>query len=137
MRQMLCPRLIGRDGERQTIEAALEAARNAHGCSVFLLGEAGVGKSRMAHEAERLARSARMPVLWGRSVEGGAAVAFRPLTEALMSFLRHDDQRVCDRPELRPFRQILARLIPEWRQSEVAPSSADESLVLLSEAVLR
>jgi MoxR-like ATPase len=92
MRQMLCPRLIGRDEERQMIEAALHAARSARGGSVFLLGEAGVGKSRMAREAERLAHSAGMRVLWGRSVEGGAPTAFRPITEALLSAVRRDAQ---------------------------------------------
>src|SRR3979409_781793 len=102
MRQMLCPRLIGRDEELQTIEAALHAARSARGGSVFLLGEAGIGKSRMAREAERLAQSAGMRVLWGRSVEGGAPMAFRPITEALMSAVRHDAQLMTERQELRP-----------------------------------
>jgi hypothetical protein len=41
-----------------------------------------------------------MRVLWGRSVEGGAAVAFRPLTEALMSVLRRDSAVFADRPDL-------------------------------------
>jgi hypothetical protein len=43
MRQMLCPRLIGRDDEMQAIQAALDAARASCGGSLFLLGEAGVG----------------------------------------------------------------------------------------------
>jgi AAA ATPase domain len=137
MRQMLCPRLIGRDEEWQTIEAALHAARSARGGSVFLLGEAGVGKSRMAREAERLAHSAGMRVLWGRSVEGGAPMAFRPITEALLSAVRRDAQVMAERPELRPFRYILARLIPDWREEGAPPTAGDESLVLLGEAVLR
>ncbi len=134
---MLCPRLIGRDDEWRTIQAALDAARNARGSGVFLIGEAGVGKSRLAREAERLARSTNMCVLWGRSVDGGAVLAFRPITEALMSVLRHDAAILADRPELRPFIPILTRLIPDLREDGGVPTSADDSLVLLSEAVLR
>jgi DNA-binding CsgD family transcriptional regulator len=137
MHQMLCPRLIGRDEECQAIEAALHAACMARGGSVFLLGEAGVGKSRLAREAERLAHSAGMRVLWGRSVEGPAAMAFRPISEALLSAVRRDAQVLVELPQLRPFRHILARLIPDWREEGAAPTGDDESLVLLSEAVLR
>jgi hypothetical protein len=137
MRQMLCPRLIGRDEEWRTIESAVQAARSARGGSVFLVGEAGVGKSRMAREAERMAHGTGMRVLWGRSVEGGAPMAFRPITEALLSAVRRDAQLITERPELRPFRHILARLIPDRREEGAVPTAGDESLVLLGEAVLR
>jgi predicted ATPase len=137
MRQMLCPQLIGRDDEVQAMQAALHAARHASGGSVFLLGEAGVGKSRLAREAERLALSDGMRVLWGRSVEDGGAVAFRPLTEALMSSLRRDSAVLADHADLRPFLPSLGRLIPDVREHGVVPASADDSPVLLSEAVLR
>ena len=85
----------------------------------------------MAREAERLAHSAGMRVLWGRSVEGGAPMAFRPITEALLSAVRRDAQVIAERPELRPFRHILARLIPDWREEGAPTTAADESLVLL------
>ena len=137
MRQMLCPRLIGRSDERQTIQAAIEAARAARGSGLFVLGEAGVGKSRLAREAERLAQGAGLRTLWGRSIEGGAAIAFRPITEALLSAVRHAGPALAERAELRPFRSILGRLIPDLREDGTLPSSGDESLVVLSEAVLR
>jgi DNA-binding CsgD family transcriptional regulator len=134
MRQVLCPRIIGRAEELQAIGAAVDAARGGRGGSIVLLGEAGVGKSRLAREADRLAQSQGMCVLWGRSVEGGAAVAYRPIAEALLSALRRNGLPG-DRPELRPFLKILSRLIPEWRDDDPAP--VEDSLVLLSEAVLR
>ncbi len=134
MRPVLCPRLIGRDGELQTIGAALEAGRAGRGGSIFLLGEAGVGKSRLAREAERLAVAHGLRVLWGRSVEGGAAVAYRAIAEALLSALRRDGLPHHE-PELQPFYRILSRLIPDWREPDAAP--VDDSLVLLSEALIR
>src|SRR3954451_14506231 len=81
MRQVLCPRLIGRDEELSEIGAALEAARDGHGGTLFLLGEAGVGKSRLAREAERVARGRGLLAVGGRGVESGAvgSVSFRPI----------------------------------------------------------
>lgn len=129
--------MIGRDGEARGLASALAAARDGRGATVFVLGEAGVGKSRLAREAERSAEASGMCILRGRAVEGGRpgpAVAYRPMAEALMSAVRRDGPPV-DIPELRPFQPILARLIPEWRKDAGRP--VDESLVLLSEAVLR
>jgi DNA-binding CsgD family transcriptional regulator len=134
MRRVLCPRVIGRDEELQTIGTAIDAVGNSLGGCIFVLGEAGVGKSRLAREADRLAQSRGLRVLWGRSVEGGAAVAYRPISEALLSGLRQIGIPD-DRPELRPFLKILARLIPDWREAGAEP--VEDSLVLLSEAVLR
>ena len=129
MRQVLCPRLIGRDDEMQTLGTALEAARDGRGGCVFLQGEAGVGKSRLVREADRLAQALGMRTLWGRGVEGGASVAYRPVAEAMLSGLRRDGPPN-DRPELRPFQKIMGRLIPEWREEGETP--VDDSLVLLS-----
>ncbi len=134
VRQVLCPRLIGRDEELQIIESALHAAGQGRGATVFVLGEAGVGKSRLARAADWLAQQQHMRVLWGRCVEGGSAVAFRAIAEALLSALRRDGLPD-DRPELRPFLPVLARLVPDWREAGVTP--LEDSLIVLSEAVLR
>ena len=42
-----------------------------------------------------------------------------------------------DDAELRPFLPILGRLIPDWREHQLATSQADTSIVVLAEAVLR
>ena len=128
------PRIIGREDELRTIEHALEAARDGRGGSIVVLGEAGVGKSRLAREADRLAQARGLRVLWGRCIEGGAAVAYRPVAEALLSAIRRDGLP-SDRPALRPFLKILSRLIPDWREPD--EPAVEDSLVLLSEAVIR
>ena len=145
MRQLLCPRIIGRDEELAVILATLEAACDGRGGqALFVVGEAGVGKSRLTFEAEDLAAARGLRTLRGRCVESGpggtssSTDAFRPIAEALLSALRHDAASGAGpwgRPELRPFQHILSRLIPDWRDLDQPP--AEDSLVLLAEAVLR
>lgn len=92
-----------------------------------------MGKSRLARETLDVARRRQFTVLWGRATPSSTQVAFRPLAEALLSQFR--DAGPPDGPELAPFRPILARLVPEWRGK--AGEQAEESIVLLAEAVLR
>jgi class 3 adenylate cyclase len=50
-------RFVGRDDELAALEAALESARSGNGTVVGVVGEPGVGKSRLCHEfAERCRR---------------------------------------------------------------------------------
>jgi ATP/maltotriose-dependent transcriptional regulator MalT len=124
--------VVGREPELTSLERALSGARAGRGAAVFLVGEPGIGKSRLAAEAAGRAFAADMRVLRGRgSTRGAAAVPFRPLTEALMSLSRGGEPPPLG--ELGAYRPVLGRLIPDWSQ-DVAGS---ESLVILAEAVLR
>ena len=130
---MLCPVLVGRDEEFRQLEAALAAAGTGHGGTVFITGEAGIGKSRLVREMAQAAGPRGMVVLSGRSVAGGVPTPFRPFAEALASAGRAG--RLPESQELDPFRPALGRLVPQWRQPREA--SVDESLIFLGEAVLR
>ncbi|MEU3253488.1 AAA family ATPase [Streptomyces sp. NPDC006997] len=125
------PSLVGRDTELTRLEGAMAEARRGRGGVVFLVGEAGVGKSRLAAEAVGGALDSGMRVLRGRSSTTGPAVPFRPLTEALMSLFRGGDP--VDDLALGPYRPVLGRLIPDWDTGERDTSS----MVILGEAVLR
>ena len=123
MPSVLCPVLVGRTAEVGELQAALAAVvEDRRGSTHFLIGEAGVGKSRLAREALDVARRRQFTVLWGRATPSSSQVAFRPLAEALLSQFR--DAGPPDGPELAPFRPILARLVPEWRGN--AGERADE-----------
>jgi DNA-binding SARP family transcriptional activator/DNA-binding CsgD family transcriptional regulator len=119
--------VLGRDAELAALHTAVADA----GPPVFIVGEAGIGKSRLAAEAVRIADEAGMTVLRGRAAS--AAVQFRPLNEALLSTLRRSGPP--DDAQLRPYLPALARLVPEWRVH--APADVDDSLVVIAEAVLR
>jgi DNA-binding CsgD family transcriptional regulator len=125
--------LIGRDVEFRTVEDALKSARSGHGRAVFLVGEAGIGKSRLAVEAENVAFAAGMRLMRGRGSAIGPMVPFRPLTEALLSLVRAGEP-----PEvaaLGPYRAVLGRLVPDWADG---PATPDRDIpIILAEAVIR
>src|SRR4030095_13089130 len=131
MIEVLCPELIGRDEELAAVVGALEVAREGRGGTMVLVGEAGIGKSRLEREVAAHARRLGMLVCTGRAVEGHAPAAFRPLAEALQAVSR--DHELPDLPDA--YRAALGRLIPEWRPARAG--EAEFSLVLLGEAMLR
>jgi DNA-binding CsgD family transcriptional regulator len=111
VKPVLCPILIGRAPEVAVLDEALAAARAGSGGVLFVVGEAGIGKSRLAREARQRARREGMNVLVGRAVEGRSGAAFGPLAEAVQSWLRmHPLPRD---PSLEPYRTALRYLAPE------------------------
>lgn len=76
-------RLVGRSRELQTLVAALTGLRRGHGGVVLLVGEAGIGKTRLAAELAGQALAAGVPTGWGRSPEGEAAPAYWPWRQVL------------------------------------------------------
>lgn len=125
------PYVVGRDSELRVLDRALSDARARRGGVVFEVGEAGIGKSRLAAEAVGMAFDTGMRVLRGRSSTTGRSVPFRALTEALMSLFRGGEP--VDDAALGPYRPALGRLIPDWATGD----HEDTSMVVLGEAVLR
>jgi DNA-binding CsgD family transcriptional regulator len=126
--------IVGRDTEIGLLDEALDSAGRGAGRAVFLVGEAGIGKSRLAGECALRAYDRDMPVLRGRATSTGLVVPFRPLVEALSSRFRAAGAP--DDPELDPYRPALAGLVPEWRSGTSTPGYTI-SLVELAEALLR
>ncbi|GAA2790656.1 hypothetical protein GCM10010452_18810 [Crossiella cryophila] len=123
--------LIGRDTELQAVMAVLAAARAGRGGAVFLVGESGMGKSRLAAAIAESAYSAGMSLMRGRASAIDPMAPFRPLTEALLSLLRSEDVQPA---ALGPYGPVLGRLLPGWGDGG---SREGDSLVILAEAVLR
>jgi DNA-binding CsgD family transcriptional regulator/tetratricopeptide (TPR) repeat protein len=133
MESMLCPVLIDRSAELSALTAALDAAAKARGSTVFVTGDAGIGKSRLARDLAVRAADKGFHVLTGRATESTVPVPYRPVAEALIGAAR--EGIVPDSPALAQYRAALGALVPEW--SEPGDSGAEISPVILGEAVLR
>lgn len=105
-----CPVIVGRDGELRALRRALAAAVSGDGRCVFLVGEHGIGKSRLAREVSRWAAEQGVPAVTGRAVPGRVSVAYRPVTEALLQLFRQHP--LPDAPGLEPWLPLLQPLLP-------------------------
>ncbi len=79
--------LVGREKERATLLAHLEAAIGGQGGLVLIEGEAGVGKTRLLQEIARDAEWRGAQVYWGRGREPAELPPYGVLREALQAAL--------------------------------------------------
>jgi DNA-binding CsgD family transcriptional regulator len=127
------PVLVGRRSELVAIDVLLDGVERGHGGVVLVVGEAGIGKSRLLAEAVARAGRRGLVTLFGRAVEGGGT--YRAVAEALSGAVRED--RLAEREEVRPFRAALGRLVPGWARPGDAPGSSVDPAVVVGEGVLR
>ncbi len=74
---------VDREGELERLEGAFEQADRGQGSVVFISGEAGVGKTRLAEQAIRIAARRGARAVRGRVNEEEAEAAYALWTEAL------------------------------------------------------
>ena len=89
-------RFVGRDMELATLIQALERAGAGHGQVVALVGEAGVGKSRLVYEFLHSHHTQGWQVLESASVSYGKATPHFPVIDLLKRYSHveeHDDTR--------------------------------------------
>ena len=89
-------RFVGRDTELAQLRQALERAGGGHGQLVAVVGEPGVGKSRLYWEFSHSHRSADWLILETSSVSYGKATAYLPVIDLLKRYFQieaRDDSR--------------------------------------------
>jgi class 3 adenylate cyclase/tetratricopeptide (TPR) repeat protein len=79
-------KFVGRDAELETLRRTLEQAGAGHGQVVALVGEPGVGKSRLVWEFGHSHRAQGWLVLESRSVSYGKATSYLPVIDLLKSY---------------------------------------------------
>ncbi|MFI6072095.1 BREX system ATP-binding domain-containing protein [Actinoplanes sp. NPDC051343] len=129
--------LIGRERELTALKDMVDSAAKETGGAAFVVGEAGIGKTRLVSEVARYAEERGLRVLRGRAAL--PQVQFRAFTEALQSAVRRfglpADEALPVDETLLPYRSTLARLVPQLRK--IDPAHPTGSAVILGEAVLR
>jgi class 3 adenylate cyclase/tetratricopeptide (TPR) repeat protein len=80
-------RLVGRERELSSLESALEEARDARGMMVALVGEAGIGKSRLALELMRRSESNGFATAWTSSRSYASAFPYHLIGQLLPQLL--------------------------------------------------
>ena len=76
-------RLVGREAELAALLASMRDAFSGHGRLLLIVGEPGIGKTRLASELAERAEAERALVRWGRCHEGEGAPAFSPWRQIL------------------------------------------------------
>jgi class 3 adenylate cyclase/tetratricopeptide (TPR) repeat protein len=84
-------RFVGRDAELEHLRQALEHARAGHGQVAALVGEPGVGKSRLVWEVTHSHRVHGWLVLQAGSVSYGKATSYLPVVDLLKGYFAIED----------------------------------------------
>jgi DNA-binding SARP family transcriptional activator len=114
--------LVGRERELAQLRGALDAAFAGRGSLFLLVGEPGIGKSRIAEEVLDEARRRGALALVGRCWEAGGAPAYWPWVQSIRAYVEQTD------PEQLPEGGELAQIVPELadRSSEAPALSLDD-----------
>jgi eukaryotic-like serine/threonine-protein kinase len=106
---------VGREDELATLRIAIDNAVAGRGSLRMLVGEPGIGKTRLAGQAGVYARVRGAQPLTGRCYEGEGGLPYMPWVEALRAY-------VVDRPrdevqaELGSYASDIAKIVPEVRE---------------------
>src|SRR5207249_10125250 len=86
------PRFVGRQHELEALHQALTEAGAGHGQVAALVGEAGVGKSRLAYEFVHAHPTQGWRVLEIPSVSSGKATPYFPILDLLKRYCHLEEQ---------------------------------------------
>jgi class 3 adenylate cyclase/predicted ATPase len=84
-------RFVGREAELAAVRQALEQAGAGHGQVVAVVGEAGMGKSRLVYECVHARHTQDWRVLESASVSYGKATPYFPVVDLLKRYVHVED----------------------------------------------
>jgi hypothetical protein len=131
--------LVDREQEIKILRARLDAALRGEGGLVFITGEAGIGKTRLAYELRSYAKLRGAHCLMSKGGEPEGTVPYQPWSDIIKDYVRWA-------PSLLLFKAVgtfapeLAKLIPEVGEKlgtipSSAPAPSTQQHVRLYEAV--
>jgi DNA-binding SARP family transcriptional activator len=125
--------LVGRAAELAQLRAVLDQVVKGRGRVAVVLGEAGIGKSRLVAELAAESVEGGSRVLLGRCHQSERTRPFGPWVDAL----RAPETPVADliASLSRPWRVELARLLPEFQESDLPPATTAEDFLRVFDAI--
>ena len=117
--RMIQSEMVGRETEMDKLELAVAHTKNGEGSIVNVIGEAGIGKSRLIAELKNSDVVKRTTVLEGRALSMGRNLSFYPIIEILKSFagINEDDS---DSVQLQKLELAIRNIHPE-ETDEITP----------------
>jgi len=115
--------LIGRSEEQSALRALMHRAEQSQGQVALIVGEAGIGKSRLLAALINLAEANGFAVIRGECIEQNQDFPYAPIIDGLRTYISgvtsEEVQRI-----IGLFQQEILRLLPELAlRIEVAPTS--------------
>jgi len=91
--RLIYSKMIGRDSELNKLELQVMKAINGQGSVVNIIGEAGIGKSRLVAELKNKEVMKKVTLLEGRAISIGKNLSFHPIIDLLKQWaeIRNDD----------------------------------------------
>ena len=111
---VVCPTLVGRDAQILAVRRVLDQARAGNGRVALIVGEAGVGKSRLLRAMTDEARGAGFFVLQGACFEAERSIPYAPLLD-LVRLLASATSPAVVNHVLAPATNDLVAFFPELR----------------------
>src|SRR5690348_1963301 len=119
--------LVGRDGELEGIDAALERLAEKRSAMIGIAGEPGIGKTALLRSLVARAEEAGHLVLAGRAAEFEREVPFSVFVDALDAYLATIDDSRLDRMGVR-HRAELGAIFPSLREPGEAETGVERHL---------
>src|SRR5690242_10334126 len=111
---VVCPTLIGRDQQIASVRRLLTRTRDGNGSVALIVGEAGVGKSRLLRATIDEARASGFFILQGACFEAERSIPYAPLLDLVRLFAGSASAAVVAHV-LSPAASELVSIFPELR----------------------
>ncbi|HEY7294304.1 MAG TPA: AAA family ATPase, partial [Dehalococcoidia bacterium] len=107
--------MVGREPELAVLSERLDGAAAGRGHLVCLVGEPGIGKTRLAAALATRARERGVRVLWGRCTEDAGAPAFWPWIQIIRGCVRDQDPETL-LAQMGPGAADIAQIVAQVRE---------------------
>jgi translation initiation factor RLI1 len=97
--RMIYSELVGRDSQLDRLELQVMKAINGEGSVINIIGEAGIGKSRLVAELKKCEVIGKVNLFEGRAVSIGRNLSFYPVIDLLKQWARiREGAPICSDP---------------------------------------